>query len=69
MVNSAAPHPQSTSPADPILTGEGQAVRTWSKRRRDRWLAVARILDKPGAWIRRYVDARTPRRGPRRKAE
>lgn len=43
-------------------------VKPLSKRTRMRLLAIASILDRLAARIRRYVASRTPRRGPRNSA-
>lgn len=37
-------------------------MKTWSKRRRDRWLAIARVFDAWAQRIRARVKAHTPKR-------
>lgn len=40
-----------------------------NKRNRDRLLRLAKFLDGRARSIRRYVEAKTPKRGPRKRTD
>lgn len=65
-LNPAAPRLPNPGCSSNTTGGVAAVLNPWSRKRRDRLLRIARLLDRWSAAIKRACEARTPRKGPRK---